>query len=394
MSGFRKAKAEQAALKMGIYGPPGSGKTFTSLAIAEGLAKLSGKRIAFVDTEHGSDFYCQRVPTRAVHPEAFDFDALYTRSLTDVAKAVREIDPAQYAVVIIDSVTHLWEAARAAYSGRTTRIGTIPMQAWGQIKKPYKDLIFFLLSSPMHVIVCGRQSVEYETDEETDELKAIGVKMKAEGETPYEPHILIRMEAIKPKKTNEIATIVAYAEKDRTGVLAGRSFENPTFESLCKPLLGLLGGTQAHIESTDEAAAKDAEGMAEQEAEREGRSHDILREFSARIDLTKSAEELKKLGKEITPKLKAQMLPADVATLREKYHERDAELARSSTAAGLAPPPSYPEIRAALDRATAETIDATEKAAQEFGGPENLRDELMDFARTRRKELGLVAVPA
>ena len=27
MAGFRKAKAEQAALKMGIYGPPGSGKT-------------------------------------------------------------------------------------------------------------------------------------------------------------------------------------------------------------------------------------------------------------------------------------------------------------------------------------------------------------------------------
>jgi hypothetical protein len=45
--------------------------------------------------------------------------------------------------------------------------------------------------------------------------------MKAEGETAYEPHILIRMEAIKPKKTNELAQIVAYAEKDRTGVLAG-----------------------------------------------------------------------------------------------------------------------------------------------------------------------------
>ena len=46
MAGFRKAKAEQAALKMGIYGPPGSGKTFTSLLIAEGLAKLSGKGVA------------------------------------------------------------------------------------------------------------------------------------------------------------------------------------------------------------------------------------------------------------------------------------------------------------------------------------------------------------
>ena len=39
MSGFRKAKAEQAALKIAMYGPPGSGKTFTTLLLAEGLAK-------------------------------------------------------------------------------------------------------------------------------------------------------------------------------------------------------------------------------------------------------------------------------------------------------------------------------------------------------------------
>ncbi len=38
MAGFQRAKAEQAALKMGIYGPPGAGKTFTSLLVAEGLA--------------------------------------------------------------------------------------------------------------------------------------------------------------------------------------------------------------------------------------------------------------------------------------------------------------------------------------------------------------------
>src|SRR5574338_282563 len=154
MAGFRKAKAEQAALKMGIYGPPGSGKTFTSLMIAEGLAKLTGKRVALVDTEHGSDFYCQTVTSRTVHPEAFDFDALYTKSLTEVISAVRGLDEREYGVIVIDSITHLWEAARNAYDGRQTRAGTIPMQAWGRIKKPYKDLLSTLLSSPMHVIIC------------------------------------------------------------------------------------------------------------------------------------------------------------------------------------------------------------------------------------------------
>lgn len=273
MAGFRKAKTEQAALKLGIYGPPGSGKTFTSLLIAEGLAKLNRKRIAFADTEHGTDFYCQTVPTRAVHPAAFDFDAIYSRSLTEITAAVKGLKTEEYGIVIIDPVTHLWEAARAAYDGRQTKIGTIPMQAWGKIKKPYKDLVSYLLSSPMHVIWCGRQGVEYATDEETDELKAIGVKMKAEGETPYEPHILIRMESIKPKKTNEVATIIAYVEKDRTGVLNGRSFANPTFASLCAPLMGLLGDKQARMPTDDESAGIDAEALAKADIDKIGRAH-------------------------------------------------------------------------------------------------------------------------
>ena len=329
MSGFRKAKAEQAALKMGVYGPAGSGKTFTSLLLAEGLGRVTKKRVAYIDTEHGTDFYCKAVPARAVHPEAFDFDALYTRSLTEIAAAVQSIDTNEHGVVVIDSVTHLWEAAMAAYAGKKTSVDSIPMHAWGKIKKPYKDLMAFLLSSPLHVILCGRQGTEYATDEETEELKAVGVKMKAEGETPYEPHILIRMEAIKPKKANEVAQIVAYAEKDRTGVLAGRSFINPTFDTLCVPLLPLLGDVQAKMDTADESAAKDAEQLIEAERQRGEVSTKLLREWSARVNLASDPKALKDIGKGITPQLKAQMLPSDVASLREVYQAREAELGKA-----------------------------------------------------------------
>ena len=332
MAGFRKAKAEQAALKMGIYGPPGSGKTFTSLLIAEGIAKLTGKRVALVDTEHGSDFYCQAVPTRAVHPEAFDFDALYTRSITETLAAVKSIKTDEHSVLVIDSVTHLWAACIEAYGGRQTSAGTIPMHAWGKIKKPYKDLMTFLLSSSLHVLFCGRQGTEYATDEETEELKAVGVKMKAEGETPYEPHILIRMEALKPNRTNELAKIVAYAEKDRTGVLAGRSFINPTFDTLCKPLLGLLGATQAQIETLEQAAVKDAEAIAAEEERRLKHSAELLKEWTANVNLAKSQKDLKNVGKLITPELKAQMTPADVQALRDAYQTRENELPKEKAA--------------------------------------------------------------
>jgi hypothetical protein len=150
--------------------------------------------------------------------------------------------------------------------------------------------------------------------------------MKAEGETPYEPHILIRMEAIKPKKTGEVAQIAAYAEKDRTGVLAGRTFINPTFTSICVPLLPLLGATQAHIAGADETATIDAEQIAKDEADRAAASSELLREWRAKIDLCKDIKDLKDVGKQITPQLKAQMLPADVSMLRDAYQTREGNL--------------------------------------------------------------------
>lgn len=327
MAGFRKAKAEQAALKIGIYGPPGSGKTFTTLLMAEGLAAIDKKRVAYVDTERGTDFYCKPVAARAVHPEAFDFDALYSRSLTEVLASVKSLRPDEYGVVVLDSITHLWEAAIAAYGGRQTSAGTIPMHAWGKIKKPYKELMSILLSSPMHVIICGRQGTEYSTDDETEELKAVGLKMKAEGETAYEPHILLRMESQKSKKSNEVAKIIAFAEKDRTGVLAGRSFINPTFATLCAPLLPLLGVTQAKIQTSDETASQDAEAIDEQDRARAITSADHARKFLAKIDLAENKAALKEVGKSITTAVKAEMLPADVARVRERYMSRETELA-------------------------------------------------------------------
>lgn len=54
MATFRKAERKKAKLRLGIVGPAGSGKTYSSLLIAAGL----GGRIALIDTENGSgDLY-------------------------------------------------------------------------------------------------------------------------------------------------------------------------------------------------------------------------------------------------------------------------------------------------------------------------------------------------
>lgn len=321
MAGFRKAKAEKAALKFGLYGLAGSGKTFTALLIAEGLAKHSKKKVAYVDTERGTDYYSKAVPSRKFHPEAFDFDALYTRSITEVLGELQKLDPKEYGVIVLDSITHLWEAAINAYSGRTTKAGTIPFHAWGKIKKPYKDLMTLLLNSPMHVLICGRQGNEWAEDSETEELKRVGTKMKAEGETPHEPDFLIHMEAIKNPK-EKIATITAFAEKDRSGILAGQVIEWPTFENIAKPLLGLLGAKQAHIETQDETSGHDAEVLAEQEKEKITKSGELLGEYLAKIKLTKTLEEITAIGKEMTPEFKKNFIAQDLTELRDAYLDK------------------------------------------------------------------------
>jgi hypothetical protein len=148
--------------------------------------------------------------------------------------------------------------------------------------------------------------------------------MKAEGETPYEPHILLRMEAEKQKDADAIIT--AFAEKDRTGILAGRTFQYPTYDTLIKPLLGLFGDKQATVEDTDTVAARDAEALDAAEKSKEKAGADLLAQFSARITLCDTQEKLKALGKEITPALKKQMTNQQVAALRECYLEAETKL--------------------------------------------------------------------
>jgi len=263
MGKFVKAKSEQAFLKLALYGKPGSGKTLTSLFWGEGLAARENKRIAMIDTERGSEFYGLNIRERTVHPEAFDFDRLITRSLMETIEAVENLDPKVYGVLIIDSITHLWEAARAAYNGKTLVNGAPPIAAWQQIKKPYKKLMSLFLDGSFHAIICGREGMVMEQDDD-GEMRVTGTKLKAEGETPHEPHILGRMCPERDEKGGYV--IKAFFEKDRSGILTGKEFLWPTYQTIA-PVVGYLcGGEQGRLGTPEEAAEID---ISAQEAEKE-----------------------------------------------------------------------------------------------------------------------------
>lgn len=311
---------------MGIYGPPGSGKTFTSLLMAEGLASSMGKRVAVVDTERGTDFYAMKVDSRQTHPEAFDFDAIYTRSLAEVLESVRGIDSNTYGVVILDSISHLWDAAIEAYNGRKTRTDTIPMNAWGKIKRPYKELVRFLLDCPMHIFILGRQKNIFE---DTDEgMKKVGVGMRAEGETEYEPHICLRMEIHKGDKDG---TVYAYIEKDRTGVLSGKIIPNPSFQTM-QAVIPLLGSAQAHSEDPDDVAARDAELLDEaaKAAKKEEKSQGIWVVLNDKLVKAETLEELSAVAGEIR-KAKRGLIEDHIASLQMLYTERRKAITAAAT---------------------------------------------------------------
>jgi hypothetical protein len=333
MSGFAKPTSLKSSLKMALYGPAGSGKTFTSLLLAEGLARHAKRGVAVLDTEQGTAFYSQAVPSRKAHPEAFDFDVLHSRSVTEALAALHGLDPAVFGVVVIDSISHLWDACRNAYAGKLTRQGGIPLHAWANIKKPYRELMNLLLSLPVHVIICGRQGVDFGEDEGTGELKQVGFRLRAEGETAYEPDVLVRMEAHKASR-RQTAAILAHVEKDRTGILAGATIEWPTYEKVAKPLLGLLGAKQAPVPSDDEVALQDAEALERREQERVRRSAEVATDYAARIASAESAGDLREVGTKLTPEVKATLVLQDLERVRALYAKRLAAFKTQPTEVG------------------------------------------------------------
>lgn len=311
---------------MSMYGVPGSGKTYTALLFAEGIAKKFGKRIAYADTERGTDFYAMRVLERKSHPEPFDFDAIYTRSITEILKSVKSLDPKEYCVVVLDSMSHLWEAAIGSYTGPKTSAGTIPMWAWGKIKAPYKELMKFLIDSPFHVFLLGRQANVFEEDEVTGEVKAKGVKMRAEGETAYEPHVCIHMHPIREPKTGT-QTICAFAEKDRSGILGGKRIEWPNYEKVIAPLMGIMGKDQASTPSDEDAAQQDSEAIANAEREKIEKSASLAEKFKAKFVLAEDLKSLEAIGKQLTPEEKKKLMPTDHTEVRKAYLDRKDALA-------------------------------------------------------------------
>jgi hypothetical protein len=236
---FQPISVTQGSVKIGAYGPQGSGKTTTLFLLAIGLSLTyhKGAPIMYHDTENGSDFM-----KRIADVEGVEVFVAKSRSFQDMCRGLHEGEKNGACVYLEDSITHDWNELMEAFKAKKG-ITKIQIDHWGEIKPQWaNDWVVPMLNSPLHILIAGRAGMIYESVEQEDgtsKNEVTGSKMKAEGDFGYEPNLLIEMfgervrmapdgTPIKGKKraAKRGGTYVhhAYVLKDRTRNLQGKEF--------------------------------------------------------------------------------------------------------------------------------------------------------------------------
>lgn len=250
MASLLKAAVNQTAyLKLGMLGFEGSGKTFTAVDFAIGITKLTkGKKVAFFDTEKGSDFHIKRFEKAGI--ELFVHKS---KSFTDLCQILREAEAGGYSFLIIDSITHVWRELVDSYLRRKGR-KYISLPDWGVLKGEWSQYTDLYVNSKLHIAMLGRAGYQYDTTEGEDgrsETVKSGTKMKVETETGFEPDLLLELytvpksETTKDKKAKGLVNR-CLVRKDRTDTINGRFFDMPKFKDF-EPVVKFLNLGGEHV---------------------------------------------------------------------------------------------------------------------------------------------------
>jgi hypothetical protein len=168
-------------LIIGLAGGTGSGKTYTSLILAKGIA--GGQRFCVIDTENGR---------ASMYADDFDFDVLEIQAPFTPQKyfdAIQAAENAGYAVIVVDQFSHEWEGdggimdehdklvdemvKRSQSKGDTRPDYVIAeshnMRAWAESKAPHKRMMTHLTQMKCHLILNFRAEDKIEMTKEKDE---------------------------------------------------------------------------------------------------------------------------------------------------------------------------------------------------------------------------------
>ena len=224
---FRPATKEQIKARVAIHGISGSGKTWTSLALAHGL----GEKLAVIDTERGAA--SKYVGQRGIH---FDVLQMSKYDPRDLIKALAAAAQAGYGTVLIDSLTHFWKGtdgtldqvdkAKARYGGNS-------FGGWKEGTPMQNDMVDALLAYPGHVIATMRSHTEWvlqDNDRGRREPVAMGTRAEQRKGIEYEFDVVGQMDI------DNTLTVV----KSRCPALHGQVMHKPDGAAVAKELLTWL----------------------------------------------------------------------------------------------------------------------------------------------------------
>ena len=205
MAGFQKAKKEKVWTKVLLGGASGSGKSYSALRLATGLAKKANSRIAAIDTEAGRIRY---------YANEFDFDDLQLEEPYTPQKYIDAINQAidgGYKVLIIDSISHEWNYCVETHDKMPGNSYT----NWQKITPMHNKFMEKVLQCPMHVIATVRGKDEYVLEEKNGKQtpKKVGLGYKQRDGVEYEYTVTFNIDQ---------DTHVSSVSKDNTHIFEGR----------------------------------------------------------------------------------------------------------------------------------------------------------------------------
>lgn len=206
---LRKAERKQAKLRISLSGVPGSGKTYSSLLLARGLAS-DWNKVALIDTENRrGDLYSDLGDYNIVTLEAPFSPERYI-------EAIETCENAGIEVIVIDSMSHEWDGKGGLLESNeltaATRFKGNTWAAWSVSKPRHQKFIEKVIQSPCHIIGTMRSKIDT-IQTEDKKIKKVGMKDIQKDDTAYEMTIVFNIERDGH---------LAIAEKDNTHLFDDR----------------------------------------------------------------------------------------------------------------------------------------------------------------------------
>ncbi len=181
---IRKAQRQGARLLIQLSGVSGSGKTYTALQLAYGMAGKDAGKVVLIDTENRrGSLYANALPQPF---NIIDFYAPFSpgRYIEAIETACRS----GAEVIVIDSVTHEWESE----GGCEWIANQSRFPDWKRAKAEHKRFMTYMLQSPAHIIACtrAREKVDF-TDPKNP--RSLGVQPIQEKNFSYEATVSLMM---------------------------------------------------------------------------------------------------------------------------------------------------------------------------------------------------------